>query len=200
MPCSQDKVSGINSVFADRKAMGFTMTTNIIITGFGGQGILFAGKILAYTALVTGKKLSWLPSYGPEMRGGTANCHVIISDEPVGSPIIITPDVLISMNKPSLEKFENTVVSGGTIIYDKTLIDREVSRGDVTVAAIEATGRATEEGKPGMANMIMLGALLKSTGIFTLDEIKMGVQKTVPPSKQHLIDTNMAMIEEGYNM
>lgn len=180
--------------------MGFTMTTNIIITGFGGQGILFAGKILAYTALVTGKKLSWLPSYGPEMRGGTANCHVIISDEPVGSPIIITPDVLISMNKPSLEKFENTVVSGGTIIYDKTLIDREVSRGDVTVAAIEATGRATEEGKPGMANMIMLGALLKSTGIFTLDEIKMGVQKTVPPSKQHLIDTNMAMIEEGYNM
>lgn len=176
------------------------MTTNIIITGFGGQGILFAGKILAYTALVTGKKLSWLPSYGPEMRGGTANCHVIISDEDVGSPIIITPDVLISMNKPSLEKFEAAVSEGGTIIYDKSLIDRDVKRQDVRVAAIEATGRATQEGKPGMANMIMLGALLKATGIFTIEEIRMGVEKTVPASKQHLVDVNMAMIEEGYNM
>ncbi len=92
------------------------MTDNIIITGFGGQGILFVGKILAYAALLKGKQLSWLPSYGPEMRGGTANCHVIVSDEPVGSPIIINPNILISMNKPSLEKFENDVVPGGTII------------------------------------------------------------------------------------
>ena len=103
------------------------MTDNLIITGFGGQGILFAGKILAYAALMKGKQLSWLPSYGPEMRGGTANCHVIISDEPVGSPIIIHPNILISMNKPSLEKFENEVLPGGTIIYDKSLIDREVT-------------------------------------------------------------------------
>ncbi len=175
------------------------MTTNIIITGFGGQGILFAGKILAYTALVMGKKLSWLPSYGPEMRGGTANCHVIISDEPVGSPIIITPDVLISMNKPSLEKFEGAVKEGGVILYDKSLIDRDVERTDVKTTAIEATGIATSEGKAGMANMIMLGALLKATGIFTLDEIRKGVEKTVPASKQHLIDVNMAMIEKGYN-
>lgn len=180
--------------------MEYIMTTNIIITGFGGQGILFAGKILAYTALVTGKKLSWLPSYGPEMRGGTANCHVIVSDEAVGSPIIITPDVLISMNKPSLDKFEDAVREGGTILYDKTLIDRDVRRKDVKVSAVEATGKATAEGKPGMANMIMLGALLKATGIFTLDEIKMGVEKTVPATKKNLIDVNMAMIEEGYNL
>lgn len=176
------------------------MTTNIIITGFGGQGILFAGKILAYTALITGKQLSWLPSYGPEMRGGTANCHVIVSDEPVGSPIIITPDVLISMNKPSLDKFEGAVKEGGTILYDKSLIDREVTRADVKVSAVPATEIATSDGKAGMANMIMLGALLKATGIFTLDEIRMGVEKTVPPTKQHLVDVNMAMIEKGYNL
>ncbi len=176
------------------------MTTNIIITGFGGQGILFAGKILAYTALVKGKQLSWLPSYGPEMRGGTANCHVIVSDEPVGSPIITVPDVLISMNKPSLDKFEGTVKENGTILYDASLIDRVVTRTDVKVAAVEATGMATAAGKAGMANMIMLGALLKATGIFTLDDIRLGVEKTVPASKQHLIDVNMEMIEKGYNL
>ena len=176
------------------------MTDNIIITGFGGQGILFAGKILAYAALIKGKQLSWLPSYGPEMRGGTANCHVIISDEPVGSPIIITPNILISMNKPSLEKFENDVVPGGTIIYDSTLIDRNVSRDDVTVVAVEATGIATKEAKANMANMIMLGALLKATNIFTLDEIRAGVEKAVPPTKKDLIDYNMKLIERGYNI
>lgn len=176
------------------------MTDNIIIAGFGGQGILFAGKILAYAALLKGKQLSWLPSYGPEMRGGTANCHVIISDEPVGSPIITTPNILISMNKPSLEKFENDVVAGGTIIYDKTLIDREVERTDVKVSAVEATGIATKEAKSNMANMIMLGALLKATNIFTLDEIRAGVAKAVPPTKQEMVDYNMKLIERGYNL
>lgn len=176
------------------------MTDNIIITGFGGQGILFAGKILAYAALIKGKQLSWLPSYGPEMRGGTANCHVIISDEPVGSPIIINPNILISMNKPSLDKFEKDVVPGGTIIYDSTLIDREVSRNDIKVAAVPATGIATEEAKANMANMIMLGALLKATDIFSLDEIRAGVEKAVPPSKKDLIDYNMKLIERGYNI
>lgn len=176
------------------------MTTNIIITGFGGQGVLFAGKILAYTALMTGKQLSWLPSYGPEMRGGAANCHVIVSDEPVGSPIITTPDVLISMNRPSLDKFEDTVKAGGTILYDKSLIDRDVKRDDVKIAGVDATAIATADGKASMANMIMLGALIKATGIFTLDEIRSGVEKTVPPSKQHLVDVNMAMIEKGYNI
>ena len=176
------------------------MTTNIIITGFGGQGVLFAGKILAYTALMTGKQLSWLPSYGPEMRGGAANCHVIVSDEPVGSPIITAPDVLISMNRPSLDKFEDTVKAGGTILYDKSLIDRDVKRDDVKIAGVDATAIATADGKASMANMIMLGALVKATGIFTLEEIRAGVEKTVPPSKQHLVDVNMAMIEKGYNI
>ena len=176
------------------------MTTNIVITGFGGQGILFAGKILAYAALIKGKELSWLPSYGPEMRGGTANCHVIISDEPVGSPIIQTPDVLISMNKPSLDKFENTVVKDGYIIIDSTLIDRKVKRNDVHAVYVEATKAATDADRHALANMVMLGALLKTTGIFDLVEIKAAVEKTTPPKKQHLVAQNMEMIEKGYNL
>lgn len=176
------------------------MTKNIVITGFGGQGILFAGKILAYAALMKGKELSWLPSYGPEMRGGTANCHVIISDEPVGSPIIQNPDVLISMNKPSLDKFENRVVKDGYIIIDSTLIDRKAARDDVTAVYVEATKLASEAGRNSLANMVMIGALLKATGIFTLEEIKAGVEKTTPASKQHLIASNMEMIEKGYNL
>ena len=176
------------------------MTNNIILAGFGGQGILFAGKILAYAALVKGKQLSWLPSYGPEMRGGTANCHVIISDEPVGSPIITNPDILICMNKPSLEKFEKDVAPDGVIVYDKSLIDRDVERSDVKVAAVEATAIATAEAKANMANMIMLGALLKASGIFTLDEVRAGVEKAVPPTKKDMVDYNMKLIERGYNI
>lgn len=176
------------------------MTDNIIIAGFGGQGILFAGKILAYAALVKGKQLSWLPSYGPEMRGGTANCHVIVSDEPVGSPIITNPDILISMNKPSLEKFENDVVPGGTIIYDKTLIDCEITRNDIKVVGVEATRIASAQAKVGMANMVMLGALLKTCKVFTLDEIRAGVEKAVPPSKKELAEYNIQLIEKGYEL
>ncbi len=176
------------------------MTNNIIITGFGGQGILFAGKILAYAALMKGKQLSWLPSYGPEMRGGTANCHVIISDEPVGSPIIIHPDILVSMNKPSLDKFEDEVTAGGTVIVDSSLIDRQVKRQDVKAVYVDATNLANENGKGSLANMVMLGALIKETGIFTLEEIKKGAEKTIPPAKQNLLELNMEMIEIGYGL
>lgn len=176
------------------------MTNNIIITGFGGQGILFAGKILAYAALLKGKQLSWLPSYGPEMRGGTANCHVIISDEPVGSPIIIHPDILVSMNKPSLDKFENEVKAGGAIILDSSLIDRKVQREDVRAIYVDATNLADENGKGTLANMVMLGALTKETGIFTLEEIKKGAEKAIPASKQQLLELNMKMIEIGYGL
>lgn len=107
--------------------------TEILIAGFGGQGILFAGKFLAYKGLIENKNVSWLPSYGPEMRGGTASCNVIVSDEPVGSPIVSSPDVLIAMNLPSLDKYENSVKSGGVIFADSSLIERKVARKDVTV-------------------------------------------------------------------
>ena len=175
------------------------MIHKIIFAGFGGQGVLFAGKTLAYAGMDEDLQISWLPSYGPEMRGGTANCSVIISDEPIGSPVINAPDVLIAMNKPSLEKFENDVVAGGTIIYDSSLIDRKVERDDVTAAYVEATKLASDAGKRNLANMVMLGALIKATGVFTLDEIRAAVEKTTPPAKQHLVELNMQMIEMGYN-
>ncbi|MCX7715399.1 MAG: 2-oxoacid:acceptor oxidoreductase family protein [Clostridia bacterium] len=172
---------------------------NIIIAGFGGQGILFAGKLLAYAAMVAGKEISWLPSYGPEMRGGTANCHVVISEEPVGSPIIVNPDVLISMNRPSLDKFENSVIEGGTIVVDKSLIDRKVTRTDVRVKYVEATKIAMELGNAALANMVMVGAFLKETGAFILDEIKDAIVKNIPKTKQALAEIDIKAMVAGYN-
>ena len=122
------------------------MTTQILIAGFGGQGILFSGKFLAYEGLLEGKELSWLPSYGPEMRGGTANCSVILSDTKVGSPIVLNPDVLIAMNGPSLDKYENETVKGGKIFVDSSLITRKVERTDVETYYIPATKMASDEG------------------------------------------------------
>ena len=134
-------------------------TKNIILSGFGGQGILFAGKFLAYKGMLEEKEVSWLPSYGPEMRGGTASCSVIVSDEKVGSPIITTPNVLIAMNLPSLDKFESTVEKGGIIIADSTLIERKVMRDDVTTYYVPATKLASDNGFPTIANMIIVGKL-----------------------------------------
>ena len=131
-------------------------TTQILIAGFGGQGILFAGKFLAYKGLLEDLQVSWLPSYGPEMRGGTANCNVILSDDPVGSPIITDPDVLIVMNLPSLQKYVNAVVPGGQIYVDSTLISEKVERGDVQVYYIPATQMANDAGVPTLANMVMM--------------------------------------------
>ena len=135
------------------------MTYETIMAGFGGQGLLFSGKVLAHAALLENKELSWLPSYGPEMRGGTCNCSVIISDEPVGSPIIAHPNVLMVMNEPSLDKFEDTVAPGGTIFVDSALIGRKVRRTDVEVVYIPATKMATEMEAKSLANMIQISSL-----------------------------------------
>lgn len=159
------------------------MTQEIIFAGFGGQGILFAGKVVAYAGMNEGKNVSHLPSYGPEMRGGTANCSVIVSDEPVASPVITDPTSLVVMNGPSLDKFENSVVKGGKIFIDSTLISRDVERNDVEVFKIDATNLANKMGLPKLANIIMVGKLVKETGLFTYDEIKKAVTKMVPPSK-----------------
>ena len=126
----------------------------IVIAGFGGQGLLFSGKVLAYAGLLEGRELSWLPSYGPEMRGGTANCNVILSDTPVGSPIVQHPNVLMVMNNPSLDKYEDTVAPGGKIFVDSTLIGRKVRRTDVEAYYIPATGLAGEMGVPTLANTV----------------------------------------------
>ena len=175
------------------------MTKNMLIAGFGGQGILFCGKFLAYEGLLEDKCVSWLPSYGPEMRGGTANCSVIISDIPVGSPIVSNPDILMVMNMPSLDKYEDTTVSGGQIFVDSALIDRKVNREDVEAYYIPATKLANDEGLTGLANMIMIGYVIKKSGIIPFENIERALQKVVPASKQHLLDSNKKALELGYN-
>ena len=175
-------------------------SSQIILAGFGGQGILFAGKVLAYTSLETERNVTWLPSYGPEMRGGTCNCSGVISEgTPVGSPVIAEPDVLIALNRPSLDKFENTVKPGGYIIIDNSLIDRDVERSDVNVIKIPATELTNQHHLETLANMITVGALLKATGLYTPDEIKLGIEKSVPASKAWLIEKNIEAVNIGYN-
>ena len=176
------------------------MTHEMIFAGFGGQGILFAGKVIAYAGMIEEKNVSHLPSYGPEMRGGTANCHVIVSDESVASPVIINPTSLIVMNGPSLDKFEDSVVSGGKIFIDSTLISKDVKRDDVDVYKVDATRLANEMGLPKLANIIMVGKLVKETGIFTYDEIKKAIAKMVSASKPQLFDNNMKAFDMGYNL
>ena len=175
------------------------MTTQILIAGFGGQGVLFAGKLLAYKGMYDGKEISWLPSYGPEMRGGTANCSVIISDTPVGSPIVDSPEVLMVMNLPSLDKYENSVVEGGKIFVDSSFIERKVVRGDVGAYYIPATKMAAEAGVPTLANMILLGKMLKETKVLDFDGLEGVFKKIVSAKRADLIDANLKALELGYN-
>ncbi len=170
---------------------------NILLAGFGGQGILFAGKLIAYAGLIENRELSWLPSYGPEMRGGTANCSVCLSDEPIGSPLVLEPDVLVAMNQPSLDKFFGDVVPGGKIIVDSTMCNRIPERDDVTVYPVPATQLADDNGLKGLASVILVGKLLREMGFcdpMTLDE---AIVKSVPPRKQHLLAPNRKAFEIG---
>ena len=175
-------------------------TTQIMIAGFGGQGVLFAGKFLAYKGMVQDKQISWLPSYGPEMRGGTANCSVVISDTPVGSPIITNPDMLIAMNLPSLQKFVDAVVPGGVIILDSTLIDAKVERTDVQVFYVPATQLAKDAGFSTLANMILTGKVLKEIDIVSWEGNKETLESFIPAKKAGLIDMNLKALQIGYDL
>ena len=172
-------------------------TTQILIAGFGGQGILFAGKFLAYKGLMEDKQVSWLPSYGPEMRGGTANCSVVLSETPVGSPIITAPDVLVAMNLPSLQKYVDTVVPGGQIYVDSALIDAKVERTDVEVFYIPATQMAKDAGIATLANMIIVGCLLENNPELDFAGTDAVVSKLVPPKKAALVELNMKALTLG---
>ena len=173
-------------------------TTQYLFAGFGGQGILFSGKFLAYGGLNQGLNVSWLPSYGPEMRGGTASCSVILSEIPVGSPIVSKPDVLIAMNLPSLDRYEDAVVSGGTIYVDSSLIHREVKRTDVNVVYIPATQMASDNGIPKLANMIIMGKILANQGDFNDDETVLAALKKVISAKHaDMLDINFGALKLG---
>lgn len=175
------------------------MNKQILIAGFGGQGILFSGKFLAYEGLIDGKEVSWLPSYGPEMRGGTANCSIIISDGKIGSPIVDKPDVLIAMNAPSFDKYINEVKPGGQVFVDSSLIDKKSERDDIEVYYIPATKLASEKDLSGLANMIMIGLMIKHTDIIPKENIEKAMKKVVSAKKQNLFDLNMNAVEIGYN-
>lgn len=175
------------------------MTTEILLAGFGGQGVLFAGKILAYCGLMDSKELSWLPSYGPEMRGGTANCSVCISDQPIGSPLVLTPDILVAMNGPSYDKFIDAVKPGGKVFIDSTLVESKCDRTDIECYYIPSSQMAEDNELKGGSNIILLGKLIKETNLFSFETIKKAIEKVVPPSKSHLIANNFRAIELGMN-
>lgn len=173
-------------------------TTNLLFAGFGGQGILFSGKFLAYKGLIEDRQVSWLPSYGPEMRGGTANCSVILSDEPVGSPIVDHPDVLIAMNLPSLDKYEGAVAPGGKIFVDSTLIARKVRRTDVTAYYVPATRLASDHQMAALANMIIMGKVLRECPELGEAHILDALKKVVSARHQDMLAVNETAVRMGY--
>ena len=170
---------------------------NMLFAGFGGQGILFVGKAVAYSGMIEGREVSWLPSYGPEMRGGTANCSVCLSDEPIGSPLVLAPDCLVVMNNPSYDRFIGSVAPGGVAVVDSTLVDRACDRADIAAVFLPATQTAKESGLQGLANIILLGALLKKTGFTTVENLEACFRKIVPAKKADLIEKNMRALRIG---
>ena len=172
-------------------------TTKYLFSGFGGQGILFSGKFIAYKGLIEEKQVSWLPSYGPEMRGGTASCSVIVSDEAVGSPIVSAPDVLVAMNLPSLDKYESAVAPGGMIFADSTLIERKVARDDVKVFYIPATALASENGFPTLANMIIIGKVLSELGELDADSVNATLAKVISAKHASMLEVNLKAMKLG---
>lgn len=176
------------------------MDHEILIAGFGGQGILFAGKLLVNLGLYEGKEVSWLPSYGPEMRGGTCNCSVCISDDPIGSPLVVNPNVLIVMNTPSLDKFIGKVQPNGLVIVDSSMVDSEIERTDVRVCKVPATALTdTDPDLKGGANIILAGKFLAECGFKSEEMIRKVLKKIVPPHKKGLIENNMKAIKIGMN-
>ena len=174
-------------------------TTKDLFSGFGGQGILTMGINIAEAAYSRGAHSSWLPSYGPEQRGGTASCSVIVSDSQVGSPIVSNPDVLVAMNLPSLNRFEASVVKGGTIFYDSSLIERPVARGDVKAVGVPATKLASENGFPTLANMILLGKILSDRGEFTDEGIRAALGKVISARHADMLEVNLRAMQLGAN-
>jgi 2-oxoglutarate ferredoxin oxidoreductase subunit gamma len=169
----------------------------VIMAGFGGQGIMSMGQLLTYAGMLEGKKVSWLPSYGPEMRGGTANCNVIISDNPVGSPVVTEATCAIVMNRPSLDKFEQYLVQDGVLLINSSLINKKAERTDVKIYEIPANDIANEIGNSKVANMVMLGAYLELSKVVSVDTILDTFKKVFGPSKEHLIPINKEALERG---
>jgi len=175
------------------------MTEKIIIAGFGGQGVMSLGQMIAYSGMTEGREVSWLPSYGPEMRGGTANCQVIVSDEPIAAPIISEADTVIAMNLPSLDKFESRVKKGGNLFINSSLIERKANRDDIKVHYITANETAVELGNSKVAGMVVMGAYIKTTNVVKAETIIESLKKVLGEKKLGLIPINQKAMEEGAN-
>jgi len=176
------------------------METSIILSGFGGQGALFAGQLLAYAAMDNGYYVTWLPSYGPEMRGGTAHCTVIISDEPVGASVVAQPDIAIIFNGPSFEKYEPLVKPGGLLIVNSSICSEHTKRTDLDGVYVPANEIAEEFGSSKMMNMAALGAMIARRPILALDAIVQSLLDHLPNDKSHLLDNNLAVLRKGYEL
>jgi 2-oxoglutarate ferredoxin oxidoreductase subunit gamma len=176
------------------------METSIIIAGFGGQGVLFAGQLLAYAGMDAGKNVTWIPSYGPEMRGGTANCTVIISDEPIGAPVVARPDVALVLNKPSFEKYEPLVKPGGLLLVNASMIDARSEREDIEAIYVRANDLAEELGTSKMLNVVALGAMLARRPVLTLLMVEQALKEHLPARKAHLIDANREALQRGFEV
>ena len=176
------------------------MQEEIIFAGFGGQGVLFVGQLVAYTALAENKHVTWIPSYGPEMRGGTANCTVVISDEPIGSPVTSHPSVTVVFNNPSLEKYESLVKPGGLLVVNQSLVTLPAERSDITIIRVPATSLAAEMGEVRLTNMLLLGALLAQRPVVSLEVTKRVLIEKLGEGKAHLHEANLKALDRGWSL
>jgi len=173
------------------------MQKEIIIAGFGGQGVLFAGQLLSYAAMDQGLNVTWIPSYGPEMRGGTANCTVVIADEEIGSPLVSQATAVIAMNRPSLDKYENAVKAGGVLIINTSMVDREVTRNDIHVVNVRGNEIAEKLGDKRLTNMVLLGALLANLDLITESAIEKVIREHLPVRHKQMLALNFEALKMG---
>jgi 2-oxoglutarate ferredoxin oxidoreductase subunit gamma len=175
------------------------MHKEIIIAGFGGQGVLFSGQVMAYAAMDAGKEVTWIPSYGPEMRGGTANCTVVIADEEIGSPLVEHPPLGIALNLPSFDKYEGTLLKGGTLVVNQSMVDRGAKRNDIRVILVPCNQIAEEIGDKKLINMVAVGALLSALPEITLKDVEKALENHLPARHKHLLPKNYEALKRGYH-
>lgn len=174
------------------------MQKEIIIAGFGGQGVLFGGQVVAYAAMDAGKEVTWIPSYGPEMRGGTANCTVVIADDEIGSPLVKNPPLAVALNLPSFDKYEEMLAPGGTLIVNQSMVDRGAKRNDINVILVPCNEIAEEIGNKKLMNMVAVGALLTVLPEITLRDIEKALEGHLPERHKHLLPKNVEALRRGF--
>lgn len=176
------------------------MQTEIVFSGFGGQGVMFVGQLLAYAAMDAGKEVTWIPSYGPEMRGGTAHCFVVVSDEPIGAPVVAHPQNAVAFNKPSFTKYEALVASGGLLVVNASLVEDHATRTDLNVLRVPATETAEALGEVRLTNMVLLGALLGTREILSKAVLRAAIDSHIPEHRRNLLELNYRALERGYEI